>query len=81
MDTPLSESRYSEILEGWVQEDREVYEEHDAEALNELDNHDHDNEPFEEEPDVSDEEDHEPEDNASEEEDNATAEEEEDQGI
>lgn len=72
VDTPLSESRYSEILEGWVQEDREVYEEHDAEALNELDNHEHDNEPFEEEPDGSDED----EENASEEEENATEEQE-----
>lgn len=84
VDTPLSESRYSEILEGWVQEDREVFEEHDAEALNELDNHDHDNEPFEEEPDVSEEEaddQHDDEDQEAhqeeeeEEEDNATAEE------
>lgn len=69
MDTPLSESRYSEILEGWVQEDREVYDEHDADALNELDNHEHDNEPFEEVPDVDSEEEEEEEEEPQNEED------------
>lgn len=75
VDTPLSESRYADILEGWVQEEREVFEEHDAEALNELDNHEHDNEPFEEEPDLDDEENSEQEEDHDDEEQNQETEE------
>lgn len=51
MDTPLSESRYAGILEGWVDEERETHDHEDdvIKYLDELDDHDHDNEPFEEE--------------------------------
>lgn len=30
MDTPLSESRFADMLEGWVDEEREVHDEHDV---------------------------------------------------
>lgn len=41
-DTPLSESRYAEYLEGWVDENREDDHHHEEilEALNQLDDHD-----------------------------------------
>lgn len=32
MDTPLSESRFADMLEGWVDEEREVHDEHDLHA-------------------------------------------------
>lgn len=32
MDTPLSESRFADVLEGWVDEEREVHDEHDLHA-------------------------------------------------
>lgn len=47
----MSESRFADYLEGWVDEKRESHDDHDVlQSLNdELDGHDHDNEPFEEE--------------------------------
>lgn len=40
MDTPLSESRYADILEGWVDEERQSHDEHDIlKSLDELDDH------------------------------------------
>lgn len=57
MDTPLSESRFADILEGWVGEEREHDDNHDVlKHLDELD--DHGDEPFSEEED-QDDEDHE----------------------
>ncbi|KAG4073680.1 hypothetical protein HA402_000904 [Bradysia odoriphaga] len=49
LDTPLSESRFADYLEGWVDEKRESHDDHDVlEALqDELD--EHGDEPFEEE--------------------------------
>lgn len=41
MDTPLSESRFADMLEGWVEEEREVHDEHDTHSL---DSHGHDDE-------------------------------------
>lgn len=38
MDTPLSESRFADVLEGWVDEKREVHDEHDLHAAH--DDHD-----------------------------------------
>ncbi|XP_055319576.1 aspartyl/asparaginyl beta-hydroxylase isoform X8 [Sitodiplosis mosellana] len=32
LDTPLSESRFADMLEGWVDEEREVHDEHDVHA-------------------------------------------------
>lgn len=43
MDTPLSESRFADVLEGWVDENRESHDEHDAHVVhqdNEHDDHD-----------------------------------------
>ncbi|GAB0090328.1 aspartyl/asparaginyl beta-hydroxylase [Sergentomyia squamirostris] len=60
VDTPLSESRFSEILEGWVDENRAGHDDHEHDilaSLEELDEHDEHEEPFEEE-DEHDEEDH-----------------------
>lgn len=53
VDTPLSESRFADYLDGWVEEKRETHDDHDVlESLkDELDDHGHDNEPFEEEED------------------------------
>lgn len=53
VDTPLSESRFADYLEGWVDEVRED-DHHDdqhsvLESLHELDEHEHDDEPFSEE--------------------------------
>lgn len=45
VDTPLSESRFADMLEGWVDEEREVHDEHDLHAAPDLDDHDdHDDE-------------------------------------
>lgn len=41
MDTPLSESRFADMLEGWVDEEREVHDEHDVHVP---DSHEHDDE-------------------------------------
>ncbi|XP_055704081.1 aspartyl/asparaginyl beta-hydroxylase isoform X2 [Phlebotomus papatasi] len=87
VDTPLSESRFSEILEGWVDENRESHDDHDHEilaSLEELDEHDEHGEPFEEEEDHDQEdEDHDEEDDDhegdEEEEDHADEEDDEDQ--
>lgn len=53
VDTPLSESRYAEILEGWVDEEREAHDDHHdiLKQLDELDDH---GEPFSEEEDHDD---------------------------
>lgn len=42
MDTPLSESRFADMLEGWVDEEREAHDEHDVAAS--FDSHEHDEE-------------------------------------
>ncbi|XP_031625720.1 aspartyl/asparaginyl beta-hydroxylase isoform X11 [Contarinia nasturtii] len=45
LDTPLSESRFADMLEGWVDEEREVHDEHDTHAPDEHgDDHENDDE-------------------------------------
>ncbi|KAJ6642915.1 Aspartyl/asparaginyl beta-hydroxylase [Pseudolycoriella hygida] len=49
LDTPLSESRFANYLEGWVDEEREIHNDIEIlESIDELDEHDL-NQPFEEE--------------------------------
>ncbi|XP_055688759.1 aspartyl/asparaginyl beta-hydroxylase isoform X2 [Lutzomyia longipalpis] len=60
VDTPLSESRFSDILEGWVEENRESHDDHEHDILasmEELEEHDEHGEPFEEEDDHDEEHD------------------------
>lgn len=40
VDTPLSESRFADMLEGWVDEEREVHDEHDLHAAPDAPEHD-----------------------------------------
>lgn len=40
VDTPLSESRFADMLEGWVDDEREVHDEHDTHPI--ADSHEHD---------------------------------------
>lgn len=40
VDTPLSESRFADMLEGWVDEEREVHDEHDLHHANSQEDHD-----------------------------------------
>ncbi|XP_055374605.1 aspartyl/asparaginyl beta-hydroxylase isoform X2 [Condylostylus longicornis] len=54
LDTPLSESRYSEYFEGWVDEHRESHDHDPHEVVaHEIEEHEEHDEPFEEEEDVS----------------------------
>lgn len=41
VDTPLSESRFADMLEGWVDEEREVHDDHDDHKLHGSDSHEH----------------------------------------
>lgn len=41
VDTPLSESRFADMLEGWVDEERETHDDHDDHNL-QPDSHEHD---------------------------------------
>ncbi|XP_055916315.1 aspartyl/asparaginyl beta-hydroxylase isoform X3 [Eupeodes corollae] len=52
LDTPLSESRFSNYFDGWVDEHREAHDEHDAVTAS-IEEHEHGDEPFEEEEDHS----------------------------
>lgn len=40
VDTPLSESRFAEVLEGWVDEKRETHDDHEDEHAHLEDSHD-----------------------------------------
>lgn len=42
VDTPLSESRFADMLEGWVDEEREVHDEHDEHKLQQHESDEHD---------------------------------------
>uniref|UniRef100_A0A1B0BN60 Uncharacterized protein n=1 Tax=Glossina palpalis gambiensis TaxID=67801 RepID=A0A1B0BN60_9MUSC len=65
MDTPLSESRFSNYFDGWVEEHRQEHDDHDDHAAASAENHEdddehdeehddeHDDEPYEEVADVS----------------------------
>ncbi|KAM7346098.1 uncharacterized protein ACRADG_012093 isoform 2-T2 [Cochliomyia hominivorax] len=60
VDTPLSESRFSNYFDGWVDENRDEHDDHhdshgslEHDDHDEDDEHDHDDEPFEEEADHS----------------------------
>uniref|UniRef100_A0A1B0G2X2 Aspartyl/asparaginy/proline hydroxylase domain-containing protein n=1 Tax=Glossina morsitans morsitans TaxID=37546 RepID=A0A1B0G2X2_GLOMM len=64
MDTPLSESRFSNYFDGWVEEHRQEHDDHDDHAAASVEDHDddehdeehddeHDDEPYEEVADVS----------------------------
>lgn len=46
VDTPLSESRFAEVLEGWVDEKRETHDHHEDEHTNDLEDS-HEDEGFE----------------------------------
>ncbi|XP_055838514.1 aspartyl/asparaginyl beta-hydroxylase isoform X3 [Episyrphus balteatus] len=85
LDTPLSESRFSNYFDGWVDEHREAHDEHDAVSAS-IEEHEHGDEPFEEEEDHSeideaedddDEKDHDEEDEEEEEDEEDTKENEE----
>lgn len=57
MDTPLSESRFADMLEGWVEEEREMHDERDS-HLPDSHGHDDDEPDGEHDHDNDDDDDH-----------------------